>query len=372
MRLAINGRGRVEPNPVVGCVLVKDGQVIGEGYHHQYGQPHAEPNALADCRARGMDPSSATAYVTLEPCCYTNKQTPPCAPRLIEARIGRVVIGCLDPNPEVNGQGVQQLRSTGVAVDVAADALAAECRQLIASFILGQTHKRPYVTLKWAETADGRIAGHEGTRLQISGVAATRLVHVLRGRSDAIVVGAQTVLTDDPLLTIRHGVTPDRIPDRVLIDRRGVVPPYASLFGDETAGAVVIVTSLKAPAQNLKILLRNGVRLVWPPAHRTDFLSTALSAGAAVDKPYTHVLVEPGPTLARAFFAAGLCDRLWVIRSGKRLNDPSAPASAAVPEDFVAVGTIMLGDDVLIEYLNPNSEAFHAAAPSADFMLASS
>src|SRR5918992_560252 len=110
LRLAMNGRGRVEPNPMVGCVIVKEGRVIGEAYHERFGGPHAEPNALAACAAAGQSPEGATAYVTLEPCCHTNKKTPPCVPKLIEARIGRVVVGCLDPSPDVNGKGLEMLR----------------------------------------------------------------------------------------------------------------------------------------------------------------------------------------------------------------------------------------------------------------------
>src|SRR5437667_5099918 len=130
IRLAMNGRGRVEPNPMVGCVIVKNGRIIGEGYHQQFGGPHAEPNALANCTG---SPAGATAYVTLEPCCHTNKKTPACVPRLIEAKLGRVVIGCLDPNPEVNGRGVTMLREAGILVD--GPLLEAEAKQLIAPFI---------------------------------------------------------------------------------------------------------------------------------------------------------------------------------------------------------------------------------------------
>src|ERR671914_1568169 len=130
IRLAMNGRGRVEPNPMVGCVIVRDGRVIGEGYHQQFGGPHAEPNALAACAAAGKSPAGATAYVTLEPCCHTNKKPPPCAPKLIEAKVGRVVVGCLDPNPDVNGKGLAVLRGAGV--EVTAPVLEAHATQLIA------------------------------------------------------------------------------------------------------------------------------------------------------------------------------------------------------------------------------------------------
>src|SRR5215218_1166158 len=140
LRLATRGRGAVEPNPMVACLIVKDGHLIGGGYHQQFGGPHAEPNALASCTE---SPEGATAYVTLEPCCHTNKKTPPCTPQLIEAKIARVVIGCLDPNPDVNGKGVAALRAAGITVD--GPLLEAEARQLIASFLARTNHQRPYV-----------------------------------------------------------------------------------------------------------------------------------------------------------------------------------------------------------------------------------
>src|SRR5438093_6161396 len=184
IRLAMNGRGLVEPNPMVGCVIVKDGRIIGEGYHQKFGGPHAEPNALANC---SESPRGATAYTTLEPCCHTNKKTPPCVPRLIEAKVGRVVIGCLDPDPNVDGRGAQLLRQAGI--EVTAPVLEPECKQLIAPFIARTVHQRPYVTLKWAETADRKVAGPDGKRMQITGLESQRLVHELRARSDAILVG---------------------------------------------------------------------------------------------------------------------------------------------------------------------------------------
>ena len=146
IRLAMNGRGAVEPNPMVGCVIVKEGRIIGEGFHGRYGGPHAEPTALSAC---SEDPRGATAYVTLEPCCHLDKQTPPCVPRLIEAGIARCVIGCLDPNPKVNGRGLSMLRDAGI--DVVGPCLEVECKQLIAPFIARSVLHRPYVTLKWAQ-----------------------------------------------------------------------------------------------------------------------------------------------------------------------------------------------------------------------------
>src|SRR5688500_5718817 len=146
IRLAMNGRGYVEPNPMVGCVIAKDGMVIGEGFHEKFGGPHAEPNALRTVREAGGSAEGATAYVTLEPCCHANKKTPPCVPALINAKLSRVVIGTLDPNPQVNGQGANELRAANIAVD--GPCLEAEARQLIAPFIASVLHSRPYVTAK--------------------------------------------------------------------------------------------------------------------------------------------------------------------------------------------------------------------------------
>jgi len=179
VRLAMKGRGRVEPNPMVGCVIVKDGRVIGEGYHGRFGGPHAEPTALAACMENCRD---ATVYVTLEPCCHTNKKTPPCAPKLIEAGVARVVIGCLDPNPNVDGRGVKILRDAGI--EVVGPILENECKQLNAAFFKGTTRARPYVTLKWAESGDGKVAGAGGKRSQISNDRAMRVVHEMRARTD--------------------------------------------------------------------------------------------------------------------------------------------------------------------------------------------
>src|SRR5438876_7625858 len=170
IRLAMNGRGDVEANPMVGCVLVKNGRIIGEGFHAKFGGPHAEPTALANCTE---SPQGATAYVTLEPCCHTNKKTPPCVPVLIEARIARVVVGCVDPNPNVNGKGLELLRAAGVEVD--ANVLEDEAKQLLSPFIARTVYARPYVTLKWAESADGKVAGPGGRRLAITNAISQKL-----------------------------------------------------------------------------------------------------------------------------------------------------------------------------------------------------
>jgi len=367
IELAMRGRGFVEPNPMVGCVLVKDGRVIGEGYHEKVGEAHAEPNALANCTE---DPHGSTAYVTLEPCCHVNKRTPPCSPRLIEAGIARAVIGAIDPNPEVNGNGIAMLRAAGI--DVTTGALERECNQLLAPFIAMTRYKRPYVTMKWAETADGKIAGPGGRRMRISGEKSNKVVHELRGRCDAILVGINTVLADDPTLTARDVVF-SRLHTRFVLDSRLRIPMDCELVksaGDMNVTIYFDAEAIGRNAEKMKALLKAGVRLVARHAgiHGRLRLPEILAHIAGND--VTHLLVEPGPTLAEGFFEANAVDRLWVIRSKDKLDDPTAPAVARVPDDFIPTGEIELAGDVLTEYLNPASPVFFAAEASADFRMA--
>jgi diaminohydroxyphosphoribosylaminopyrimidine deaminase / 5-amino-6-(5-phosphoribosylamino)uracil reductase len=366
IELAMLGRGAVEPNPMVGCVIVKDGRAIGEGYHERFGGPHAEVNAIQSCQ---QSTEGATAYVTLEPCCHTGKKTPPCVPALVQARLGHIIIGCLDPNPQVNGQGVAQLRAAGI--EVTTGVLEAEARQLIASFIKSIALQRPYVTMKWAETADGKVAGPGGARLQISSGRSSRLVHVLRARSDAILVGINTVLKDDPLLTPR-GVQTSRPLLRVVLDPRLRIPLTSRLVA--TARDVPLLVRCETgpwydeEARTARLSMR-GVE-VRPCAPPLTIVSAITDFRRLAAEYCTHLLIEPGPTLAAACFAEGVVDRLWVFRSSQELNDPTAPAAATVPDSFIRAGELKVGADQLTEYLNPASPVFFAAVPSADYCLA--
>ena len=372
IRLAMNGRGTVEPNPMVGCVIVKDGRVVGEGYHARYGGPHAEPAALANCTE---SPAGATAYVTLEPCCHTDKQTPPCAPQLIAEKIARVVVGCLDPNPKVNGRGLRTLRDAGVPVD--GPVLEAECKQLIAAFLERVNHDRPYVTVKWAESADGKVAGAGGRRVQISNAASSAQVQHLRARSDAIVVGATTVLTDDPLLLPRVAWhrRPGRPYMRAVLDTGVRTPSKSALVRTLTVDRPVRVycgpDAFTVRATEIATLRDGGVRVRGLDAGPTGRLSLAAATWHLGSLGADHILIEPGPTLARGGFDENVADRLWVIRSPTTVGDVTAPRAAAVPDAYVPVGHVDLDGDVLTEYLNTRSPAFFAAVPSADFVLAS-
>jgi len=372
IRLAMNGRGAVEPNPMVGCVIVKDGRMIGEGFHARFGGPHAEPTALAGCTE---SPAGATAYVTLEPCCHTNKKTPPCAPRLIEARIARVVIGCLDPNPDVNGKGVAMLREAGIVVDRAPAQVEAEAKQLIAPFIRRTVHQRPYVTMKWAESSNGKVAGAMGRRVRITNAASDQIVHALRARSDAIAVGTNTVLNDDPLLTTR-GVerTSVRPLLRVVLSNTLKVPVESRLVASASeAQPVIVYCSQSSAMRNAAVvdqLRSRGVEIVALPDRGSHFSFDDVLAELN-QRVVTHLLVEPGPTLSRYMLGRGQADRVWVFRSPNPIEDDALDlAITTAPRvEYPEVASMQIEGDVLTEYLNPQSPACYASTSSADFVL---
>lgn len=366
MALAVRGRGRVEPNPMVGCVIVKQGRVIGQGYHQQFGGPHAEPNALAAC---SESPDGATAYVTLEPCCHEGKKTPPCAPAMIRARLARVVIGCMDPNPRVNGRGAAMLRDAGILVD--APSLEAPCEQLIAPFITRVLSARPYVTLKWAQSADGKVAGPRGARMQISNAVSRQLVHELRSRCNGIMVGINTVLIDDPLLTAREATTP-RHPARFVLDRDLRMPPGAAMLRDGSAPTTIVhaMYSDAAGRRRRETLEEASASTTLAPTDDSGRLNLENVLLRVRGLGCDELLVEPGPTLAASFIAGAMVERIWVFRCPLRVGDESTPAAAIVPADYVKSGEVDLAGDVLEEYLNPGSPFFFAPEPSADLVLA--
>jgi diaminohydroxyphosphoribosylaminopyrimidine deaminase/5-amino-6-(5-phosphoribosylamino)uracil reductase len=367
--LAMRGRGSVEPNPMVGCVIGREGRIIGQGWHQRYGGPHAEVEALRSCVE---SPQGADVYVTLEPCCHTNKQTPPCVPQLIGANVARVVVGCVDPNPAVSGRGAAQLREAGIAVE--SSSLEKECRQLIAPFTARVVHQRPYVTLKWAQSADGKVAGEWGKRVQISNEASMRQVHELRARSDAILVGSHTAVRDDPQLTARPRPSlPLRSRTRPII--RVVLDKYVHL----EASSRLATTARQVPtwlyctieageSERAMRLAERGVVLkgVSPVNQRIPLMRVLNDLGA---EKITHLTVEAGPSLARSFIDGNLADRIWVFYSPMWIGGAHAPLAASV--DWPVSAQLEMEGDQLVEYLNPNSAVFFHLDPSADVAMAS-
>ncbi|HEV8603841.1 MAG TPA: bifunctional diaminohydroxyphosphoribosylaminopyrimidine deaminase/5-amino-6-(5-phosphoribosylamino)uracil reductase RibD [Tepidisphaeraceae bacterium] len=361
MELAARGRGSVEPNPMVGCVIVREGRVIGEGFHKKFGEAHAEREALGACVE---SPRGAIVYVNLEPCCHTSvgKKTPPCVPALVEAGVGRVVVGCLDPNPEVSGRGVAALVEAGIEVEVGV--LEGEAKQLNAAFFARVVHGRPYVTLKWAQSADGKVAGARGVRKQISNETAMRVVHELRARSDAILVGIGTVLADDPVLTAR-GMEKRRPLIRGVMDSGLRIPLESKLVKTAGEGKVIVYCAAQEGKISRNVpLIERGVEVVAVARGRMGRPGPTLVLADLAKRGVTHLLVDAGPTLGQSLIDQGLADRVWVIRSPMVVGEKDAPDAPVAP--FAEVGSVDLRGDRLVEMLNPFSDVFFAEAESAD------
>jgi len=367
IEIAMRGRGRVEPNPMVGCVIARQGRIIAEGHHQQFGCPHAEVNALSACG----DVAGATAFVSLEPCCaYPGKKSPPCTQTLIRSKLSRVVAACQDPNPYVSGKGLAELRSAGIAVEEGL--LADEARQLDAAYFKIILQRRPYVTLKWAQTADGKVAGPGGQRLAISNDASLAAVHQLRSRSDAILVGIGTVRADDPLLTARVP-NPRLAPLRIVLDTHLRISLDSQIVKTASESPPIVCCGQSAFDEKPDWVSRlNGCQVeVLPLGVDTD---GRLSLDDLLDelgkRGLTHLLVEPGPALAESFLRKNLADRVWIFRSPKRVGPEKSPEAATI--DYPATGNVVLDGDELTEYLNPGGSAFYAMQRSADLSLVTS
>jgi diaminohydroxyphosphoribosylaminopyrimidine deaminase / 5-amino-6-(5-phosphoribosylamino)uracil reductase len=306
LELAEGGRGRVSPNPLVGAVLVRDGEVIGEGFHAELGGRHAEVAAIEACRRDGADPAGATLYVNLEPCAHHGRQ-PPCTDAILGARISRVVIASEDPSEKASGRGPGVLRDEGIEVDLAEGGEAADARLLNQPFRKHARTGRPLVVAKSAVSLDGRVATTGGESRWISGAASRRLAHKWRAESDAVCVGIGTVLADDPLLTAREADAP-RQPTRVVFDSEARLPAGSKLVGSVGEAPVVVVASPSAPAERIEELKAVGVEVMVcdgdPPARVVAGLAELGRRGL------TSVLLEGGPTLAGSFLDAREVDEL--------------------------------------------------------------
>ena len=326
LELAAQGQGFVEPNPMVGCVIARGAEIVGEGWHRRFGQAHAEVEALhvAGSRARG-----ATLYVTLEPCCHQGK-TPPCTRALLGAGVARVVAAMTDPFPQVAGGGLAELRAAGV--DVQTGILGKEARQLNAPYLKLLSAGKPWVVAKWAMTLDGKIAARTGDSRWISSPASRRLVHQLRGRMDAIAVGRGTAAADDPQLTARPPTMstwcPPRTALRIVVDTRASLSPASQLV--RTAREVPVLVAVGPEAANVdcarlqaagcEILLCDG-----PTAQaRLERLFVELG-----QRRMTNVLVEGGGKLLGSLFDARLIDEVHVFIAPKLAGGGAAPGPIA-------------------------------------------
>ena len=353
--LALKGEGKTRPNPLVGAVIVKDGRIIGEGYHTKYGSLHAEREALADCRRRGESPLGADMYVTLEPCCHTGKQ-PPCTEALAESGIGRVFVGSEDPNPLVAGKGIKFLRQHGIQVQTGF--LKAECDALNPIFFHYIAAGKPYVALKYAMTADGRIATVTGASKWITGEAARNHVHRLRNRYASILVGINTVLRDDPLLNCRipGGVNPLRI----VLDSALRIPLSSHLVQSAKEIPLMVVCSdskIKGAADKKKALEAAGAEVLPldSPDGRPVFKALVAELGK---RSIDSLLIEGGSQVHYSALKAGIVSHIYSYVAPKIFGGTSAPGPVggygadAVSDAFGLhlAGIQQLGEDILIEY----------------------
>lgn len=353
-RAALRGFGHVEPNPMVGCIIGReDGTLLGIGHHRRFGGPHAEVEALEDCRVRGHDPRGATAWVTLEPCCHFGKQ-PPCTDALIRAGIARVVAARHDPNP-VSAGGAAKLAAAGIRFEI-----APHCAPALAvsdPFIRRTTTGMPWVIAKWAQTIDGKVAAANGDSKWISCPASRRRVHALRGRVDAILTGIGTVLADDPLLTAR-GVRPRRIARRVVIDPDLRVPESSALARSIHSAPVTVITGPLAGPQREKAsrLRAIGAEIIESPRAAGGIAVSPVLKDLAAKHGVGTVLVEAGPGLLGRLFAEDLVDEAMVFIAPGMLGDFSAPGAARIGANrsLEAATRMRLGcvrrsgDDVLV------------------------
>lgn len=313
--LAARGQGRVEPNPKVGCVIVRDGQIVGEGWHEKFGGPHAEVAAL---RSAGSQTRGATLYVTLEPCCHYGK-TPPCTQAVIAAGVSRVVAAMLDPFSQVAGKGLAELSSAGIQTQVGV--LEREARTLLAPYLKLVNLGRPWIIAKWAMTLDGKISSHAGDSRWISGESSRRIVHELRGRVDGILVGRSTALADDPMLTARPAGP--RTALRIVVDSHASLPLTSQLVRTAREIPVLLAVSSDAPSDKCQQLRAAGVEVrlcqgvSW--ADRLDDLLVELGR-----RRLTNVLVEGGGVLLGSLFDADQIDEAHIFIAPKLIGGEHA------------------------------------------------
>jgi diaminohydroxyphosphoribosylaminopyrimidine deaminase/5-amino-6-(5-phosphoribosylamino)uracil reductase len=322
LRLARRGISSVEPNPAVGAIITKANQIIGRGWHRKFGGHHAEINALEDCQSLGVTPNGATMYVTLEPCSHKGK-TGPCTQAVISAGIAKVFVAMTDPSEHANGKGIEQLRQAGIEVHTGI--CETQAKLLNAPFVKYVTTGKCWVTLKWAQSIDGKVAWADGIdkRRWISNEQSRRDVHKLRRRAQAILVGINTIITDDPLLTARPNR--GRTAARIVLDSFLKIPPDCQLIKTVDQSPVIIYTSQKSTQEKPHVaqeLSEKGVELLaYPDTGRSNlhFLLAVLS-----NRGISQLLVEGGPTVITSFLKENLADEIIVYVAPKILGSQSS------------------------------------------------
>lgn len=351
LQLAARGRGRTSPNPMVGAVVVSGRRIVGEGFHRTAGGPHAEAIAL---HAAGPRAKNGTLYITLEPCSHTRKRTPPCVPAILAAGIRRVVVAMRDPNPQVNGAGLRHLTRAGLRVT--AGCLERQAEQLNDSYVHRMRTGRPLVVLKMAMTLDGKTATAAGESRWITGPDARRHAHRLRSQADAIMVGINTVLADDPQLTVRLGKPIARQPLRVIMDSTLKIPLTARVVSSRSRQGTLIATTRRAPHARLARLRQRGIPVLILPGEKGRVsLRACLKQLARMG--INRLLIEGGSELAASALQAGVVNRLHLYIAPRLLGGTdakgviggSSPHNLARALSVSHLSTRKIGSDLLIE-----------------------
>ena len=342
-KLSQKGKGSVSPNPLVGSVIVKNGKVIGRGYHKKYGAAHAEVNAIKNATE---NVAGSTLYCNLEPCCHTNKQTPPCVPLIIKKKIKRVVISNPDPNKEVNGKGVKQLRDAGI--EVITGILEDEGKVLNKFYFKYVSEKIPYVTIKIAQSVDGKISLSKKEQTWLTGKESVKYVHKLRSEYDAVLVGANTIKVDNPLLTVRE--VNGRNPIKIIIDGKFSIPLNSKVLNNNEPDKTWIFTFQKSKQKKLKQLEKKEVRVfsIKPEANGRINLKSVLKVIAK--NRINSVLVEGGQEIFSQFFSQKLFDELIVLQSPKILGKGLSVLNSTQLNNLPLIEKNRLGQDIKLLY----------------------
>jgi diaminohydroxyphosphoribosylaminopyrimidine deaminase/5-amino-6-(5-phosphoribosylamino)uracil reductase len=347
LKLAQRGRGHVSPNPMVGAVLVKDGKIIGSGYHRRFGGPHAEINAIRNAR---QDVAGSTLYVTLEPCCHEGK-TPPCVDSIIAHKIARIVIGTIDPNPVVSCQGIHCLRKSGI--EVKTGVLADACRRLNEVFFHYMETGTPFITIKYAQTLDGRIATVSGQSQWISCAASLKFAHQLRAQHDAILVGCKTVIQDNPELTVRlvHGHNPVR----VIVDSHLKIPLNAKVFRNTADISTILATTSGKNHPRWARMSALGVEIISVPADREGHVDLKKLFKKLAQRGISSILIEGGSKIITTALKQNLVQRIVAVVAPKiigkgveavgDLNIKTLESAKKISIEKV----LRLGDDIIID-----------------------
>ncbi len=348
--LALKGKGKASPNPIVGAIIVRDSVVVGRGYHKRAGDPHAEINTLRDA---GESAKGGTLYVNLEPCCHYGK-TPPCTSAIIKSGIERVVVGMRDPNILVSGKGIEELRGAGIHIEVGV--LEERCREINEIYAKYITIKRPFVIMKVASSLDGKIATHTGESRWITSKSSREVVHRIRGEVDAIMVGLGTVIKDDPQLTVRLGENGTKDPKRIILDSLLKISLKAKVLTMDSRSDSIIVTTEKGDPERIKKLEGMGVKvlIVDKKDQRIDLDKLMTRLG---EMEVASLLIEGGSEVYASALEAGIVDKVILFLAPKIIGGVNAPGVVGGRGidslcDAISLKDIhiqQIGDDVMIE-----------------------